>query len=195
MRRSGKLSPLSVALEDLLTRREARVRVKERLAALVWRECVGAFYARRTRVKRVHRGIMHVWCNSPALAHQLSLDAEEIVRRLNADLAGDYIKEIRPTTTGRRDAGEPAPPGPSLGPAATRREVESIPLSPSELEAIDAQATRIESEVLRGRFRSMAITQHRVQQWRRQHGHATCRRCGWLVPPPLKHCTKCGRAL
>ena len=76
MRRSGRISPLSVALEDLLARREARVRAKERLSALVWRECVGPFYAERTQVTGVSRGTMYVWCNSPALAHQLSLDTE-----------------------------------------------------------------------------------------------------------------------
>ncbi|MBM3472420.1 MAG: DUF721 domain-containing protein [Armatimonadetes bacterium] len=195
MRRSGRLAPLSVALENLLARREARVRVKERLAALVWRECVGGFYAERTLVTRVERGIMWVWCSSPALAHQLSLDAEEIIRRLNAQLAGDYVKEIRPTTTGRRRAQGATELDLPRAPQPTRAELEAIRLLPRAVEAIDAEAAHIEDEALRERFRATAIAQRKAQKWRAQHGYTACRHCGWLTPPPLKHCTKCGRTL
>lgn len=195
MRRSGRLTPLGVALEDLLARREARVRVKERLAALVWRECVGDFYAERTLVTRVERGIMWVWCNSPALAHQLSLDAEEIIRRLNAQLAGDYVKEIRPTTTGRRRAQAAVEVGPPRTPRPTRAELEAVRLLPREVEVIDTEAAQIEDEGLRERFRAAAIAQRKAQKWRAAHGYTACRHCGWLTPPPLKHCTKCGRTL
>ena len=195
MRRSGKLAPLSVALEDLLSRREARVRVKERLAALVWRECVGGFYAERTLVTRVERGVMLVWCNSPALAHQLSLDAVEIIRRLNVELAGDYIKEIRPTTTGRRRAQAATELDLPRAPQPTRADLEAIRLSPRVVQAVEAEAAHIPDEALRERFRGAAIAQRKAQQWRAQHGYTACRHCGWLTPPPLKHCTKCGRTL
>jgi predicted nucleic acid-binding Zn ribbon protein len=195
MRRSGHVTSLGVALEDLLARREARARVKERLSALVWRDCVGTFYAARTLVTRVERGVMHVWCNSPALAHQLSLDAEEIIRRVNAELAGEYIKEIRPTSTGRRRTMAAADVGPLRSRGPTRKELEAIRVSPRDRQAIEAEAAQIEDEALRERFRSTALAQRRTQKWRRQHGYTACRHCGWLVPPPLRHCSKCGRTL
>jgi len=195
MRRSGRISPLSVVLEDLLARREARVRAKERLAALVWRECVGPFYAERTQVTGVSRGTMYVWCNSPALAHQLSLDAEEIIGRLNTELAGEYIKQIRPTSTGRRRAQEASESGPPRRLSPSRRELAAIRLLPTEVQAIESGAARIADESLRERFLSTALAQRRAQKWRRQHGYAPCRHCGWLTPPPLSHCTKCGRQL
>jgi len=193
MRRTGHPTPLNVALEGLLARREARARTKERLAALVWGDCVGPFYAARTHVTGVSRGTMYVWCNSPALAHQLSLDAEEIAGRLNTELAGEYIKEIRPTTTGRRrrdDAAEER--GPRL-PSATRRELEAIRLLPGEVAVLEAGAARIADEGLRRRFLDAALAQRRVQKWRKQHGYAACSHCGWLIPPTMSHCTKCGR--
>ncbi len=195
MRRTGRLSPLSVALEGLLARREARVRAKERLSALVWRDCVGPFYAQRTQVTGVSRGVMYVWCNSPALAHQLSLDAEEIIGRLNTELAGEYIKEIRPTTTGRRRVEVSSTTGLPRTPRATRRELEAIRLLPSEVQALERQAERIADEGLRERFLSLALSQLRTQKWRRQHGYTACGHCAWLNPPPLAHCTRCGREL
>ncbi|MGQ9729736.1 MAG: DUF721 domain-containing protein [Candidatus Zipacnadales bacterium] len=193
MRRSGKLSTLNVALEDLLAQREGRVRVKERLAALVWRDCVGEFYADRTRVSRVHRGIMYVWCNSPALAHQLSLDAPVIIGRINAELAGPYIKEIRPSTS--RSADNPADEVELAAPqcpVATQAELQAVQLSVAELKAIDAKAALIPQEKLREKFRATAIASLRAQKWRETHGYRKCPTCGWLVPPPLMSCIKCG---
>lgn len=195
MRRAGRISPLSVALEDLLSRREARVRAKERLAALVWRECVGSFYAERTQVTGISRGIMYVWCNSPALAHQLSLDGVEIIGRLNAELAGQYIKEIRPSATGRRRGQEAAEASRPRRASPTRRELEAIRLPPDEVQAVEAEAARIGDEGLRARFLGAALAQRRAQKWQRQHGYRSCEHCGWLTPPPLSHCTKCGRTL
>lgn len=195
MRRTGHVTPLNAALEDLLHRREARVRAKERLAALVWRECVGPFYAARTQVTGVSRGIMYVWCNSPALAHQLSLDAPEIAQRLNTELAGEYIREIRPTATGRRRERDASSSAPRRRPSPTRRELEAIRLLPTEVQPLEADAARIKDESLRERFLAAALAQRRAQKWRRKHGYTVCAHCGWLTPPPLAHCTKCGRTL
>jgi predicted nucleic acid-binding Zn ribbon protein len=193
--RSGQLSPLAAALEELLARTESRARVKERLAALVWPECVGEFYAERTQVTRVHRGIMYVWCNSPALAHQLSLDTEQIVRRVNAALHGRYIKELRPATTRRgRGTARPGAEGPLI-PRPTREELASIALTGEELEIITAEAALIEDETLRERFRKTAIGDRRARKWRQAHGYTPCPECGWEISPGLQHCTMCGWGL
>jgi predicted nucleic acid-binding Zn ribbon protein len=190
--RTGKLSHLAVPLERLLQRREARVKAKEPLAALVWPECVGPFYARRTHVTRVGRGIMYVWCGSPALAHQLSLDAPEIIRRINAELNGEYIQEIRPATTGHR-----LPGAAERAPAPRQRprpgELGTVRLPKAEVDRIEAQAARIPNDALRERFRRSALRQRRLQLWRELQGHRRCRHCGWLMAPELEHCTNCGR--
>jgi predicted nucleic acid-binding Zn ribbon protein len=191
-RRSGRLSALAPALEEYLARTEGRTRVKERLAALVWPECVGDFYAERTEVTRVHRGIMYVCCNSPALAHQLSLDAGEVVRRINAELDGAYVREIRPATTRRgrsaasQELGAPAPRRP------TREELASITLSGEQLEIIEAEAALIADDDLRERFRRAAISDRRARKWREAHGYADCPECGWSMPPAARQCSMCG---
>lgn len=195
VRRSGNLSPLSVALEELLARREARVRAKERLAPLVWPEVVGSFYAERTEVTHVEQGVVHVWCNSPALAHQLTTDAEEIIRRLNAALAGDYVKELRASTTRRRRKGSVGEVGIPRPPSPTRGEIERTELTEQEIAAIEREATRISDKTLRERFRAAAMAHQQARKWRLKRGYVPCHRCGWLSPPPLKHCTKCGRPL
>jgi len=192
-RRSGTLSPLATALEELLARTESRTRVKQKLAALVWPECVGEFYAERTEVTRVYGGIMYVWCNSPALAHQLSLDAAEIVGRINRQLDGRYVNEIRPATTrrGRSLAADEQPKAPPV-PRPTREELDSITLSTEQMEIIEAEADMVEDEALRERFRKAAISDHRARRWRRAHGYHECPECGWEMSPALRQCTMCG---
>jgi len=191
-RREGRTSPLSRALDKLLAHSEGRVKVRERLAALVWRECVGDFYADRTSVTKVHRGIMYVWCRSPALAHQLSLDAEEILRRVNREVGGRPIREIRPSTTRRGthdDVPEVGVPGPAPGPS--KGEFASIQLTPADVAEIDSEAALIPNEDLRARFRTAAISERRARKWKLEHGYHRCRACGWLVPPGLERCTQC----
>lgn len=191
-RHSGELSALGVALEELLARTESRTRVKERLAVLVWPQCVGEFYAERTEVTRVHRAIMYVWCSSPALAHQLSLDADEIVRRINAELRGRYIREIRPATTRRgRSAAKQELEGPAV-PRPTRDQLQSLTLSQEQLEIIEAEAALVEGEGLRERFRQAVISDHRARKWREAHGYADCPQCGWSMPPAARQCSMCG---
>ncbi len=190
--RPGRSATIGGLLEELLARTESRTRVKEKLAALVWADVVGDFYAARTQVTRVHHGIMYVGCHSPALAHQLSLDASEIIRRLNRELAGSYIKEIRPATgyRARSDADPTVPPRRRTRPS--RNELESIVLTSAEVARIDAEAAPIGDETLREHFRKTAITNRRLQLWREAQGHRPCRACGWILPPELERCAMCG---
>lgn len=192
MQRAGRLSPLSEVLEELLARREARVRAKERLAALVWREAVGFFYGERTEVTHVERGVVHVWCNSPALAHQLTLDSAEVIRRLNTILGGEYVRELRAATTRKREREDVGEVGIAQLPAPNSGELERVELTPQEIARIESEAARIPDEGLRERFRAVALAQRRGQKWRLEHGYNLCQRCGWLSPPSCDHCTKCG---
>ena len=190
--RTGRSTTIGGLLEELLARTESRARVKEKLAALVWTDVVGDFYAARTQVTRVHQGIMFVACHSPALAHQLSLDADEIIRRLNRELAGSYIKQIRPATgyRARSDAGSDAPRPRRARPS--RNELESIVLTAGEVARIDAEAAQIGDETVREHFRKTAITNRRLQLWREAQGHRPCRACGWILSPELGRCAMCG---
>jgi len=190
--RVGRSATIGGLLEELLARTESRARVKEKLAALVWRDVVGEFYADRTRVSRVHQGIMYIGCESPALAHQLSLDAAEIARRLNRELAGPYIREIRPST-GYRARGEAQEgPAPRRRPKPPRGELEAIALPAEDVAAIEAEAAQIGDEDLRERFRKAAIADRRARLWREAQGYRPCRACEWLLPPEADRCGMCG---
>ncbi len=190
--RSGHSSTIGGLLEELLTRTESRTRVKEKLAALVWSDIVGDFYAERTQVTRVHQGIMYVGCDSPALAHQLSLDAPEIIRRLNRELAGAIIKEVRPATgyRARREAADGVAPRRRARP--TRNELESLVLTAEEVARIDTAAAQVSDETVREHFRKAAITDRRLHLWRETQGYRPCRNCGWILAPELERCAMCG---
>jgi hypothetical protein len=137
---------------------------------------------------------MFVACNSPALAHQLSLDAAEIIRKLNAELAGPIIREIRPATgyRARRDGAPGGGPRRRTGPS--RGELEAIALTAEELAAIDRKAGRVADEALRARFRKAAIGALRARKWRAARGHVRCPACGWEIRPGLESCSMCGGA-
>jgi hypothetical protein len=136
---------------------------------------------------------MYVWCGSPALAHQLSLDAEEISRRINRELSGAVIKEIRPSTTrGARQPDEPEVAA-QRDPGPKRDELEAIPLSSEEVAEIDHEAESIPDERLRARFREAAISERRADRWKGAHGYRLCAECGWWIPPGLDECSWCGR--
>ena len=192
-RRSGQVAPIGAALDNLVSRSEGRTRVRERLAALVWRDAVGDFYAERTRVNKVRHAIMWVWCDSPALAHQLSLDAKEIIRRINTELSGPVVKEIRTSTLRRGkdeaeyEVGLPEHKGP------TKSEFDAVVLTQMETEAIDREAATIENEAIRKRFRQAAISERRMNRWRMNHGYRKCAGCGWMVAPEFDECKMCGR--
>jgi Dna[CI] antecedent, DciA len=190
--RASGTSAIGALVEEFLSRSESRTRAKEKLAALIWRDVVGEFYADRTVVARVHHGIMYVGCESPALAHQLSLDAAEIAQRLNRELAGSYVKEIRPSTgqrareaaTGHAEVRRPRKP--------SRAELEAIVLPKEHLAAIESEAAQIADEEMRKRFVRAAVSDRRACLWRQAQGYRECDSCGWLLAPEMAGCPMCG---
>ena len=173
-RRSGQVSPIGAALDNLVARTEGRTRVRERLAALVWRDCVGEFYADRTRVNKVQHAIMWVWCDSPALAHQLSLDSKEIIRRINRELSGPVVKEIRTSTLRRGKDPEEYQLGLAEQAGPSKSELDSIVMTKRELDEIDSDAEAIANEGIRERFRKAAISERRMNRWRWNNGYVKC---------------------
>ena len=72
----------------------------EHVVPALWGQVAGEWYARHTSVTRGWEGVVDVECDSAARAQQLQLDSTEIIRRLNAKLGAQYVRQIRPSSAG-----------------------------------------------------------------------------------------------
>ena len=95
MDRIGKLLP------KVLARQPASGRVIEMRARLAFAEILGGELARDCETIEIHGSTLTVITPNPALAHQLRLDAEQLLERLNAATPGRRIRTHK-VRTGRR---------------------------------------------------------------------------------------------
>lgn len=95
MDRIGKLLP------KVLAKQPASGRVIEMRARLAFAEILGGDLARDCERLELHGSTLTVITPNPALAHQLRLDAEQLLERLNAATPGRRIRSLK-VRTGRR---------------------------------------------------------------------------------------------
>lgn len=183
-------SPLGDALAGFLKSEGLLEVAREKLCPLIWAEVVGAWYARFTRITRVRDGIVFVRCDSAPRAHQLQLDAPAIIARLNERLGADYIRELRPSSTGSPrqvpDWDEDDGPDPP-----TDQELAAIELDQTEVLAIRAKAAELEDQELRAGLERILLRRARLQIWQRDHGFTRCPDCGGYYPGSRPYCYAC----
>ena len=189
--RSAKVTDLGSVLRGYFADHGLLSKSREMLAAFVWAEVVGPWYAQHTRVTRIRDGVLLVHCDSAPRAQQLQLDSAQILQRLNERIGGEYIKEIR-AASGRVGRGRPDP---VLAPEETEQlpaaaELAALRVPEEQAELIAALAEKLEDEQLRQRFTAAMHNFSRLQQWRRAQGYQPCGQCGRLVAPDQK-CSVC----
>lgn len=172
-------------------------RSREVLAAVVWAETVGPWYARHTAVAKVEDGVLTIHCDSAPHAQQLQADSEKILARLNRRVSeqwgpGQHVKELRATSAwmgrdGQRrfaKAGKQAPP-------FTSEEIDAIELTAEEERRIEGLAAELEDEALRRRFAATIRASLRARKWQLRHGYRECPECGGLLAPGETECWIC----
>ncbi|NLO73852.1 MAG: DUF721 domain-containing protein [candidate division WS1 bacterium] len=190
------------ALDGYLRRLGLGRRSREVLAAVLWAEAVGPWYARHTRVVKVEAGVITVHCDSAPHAQQLQADSAKILARLNARVAEQlheqprepYLREVRATSAfmgsgGAGPYGRQEEPEQPEGPRPA--ELDGIPLTAQEEERVAELAADIEDEALRRRFASALRTHLRLRRWQLGHGYRVCEGCGWLLAPDQTRCWTC----
>ena len=95
--RLGKLLP------KVLAGQPASGRVVEMRARLAFAEILGPALAADCETLELHGSALTVTTPNPALAHQLRLDAEQLLQRLNEATPGRRIRTLK-VRTGRRNA-------------------------------------------------------------------------------------------
>jgi len=181
---------LGEALEQFLKTQGLMELSREKLCPLVWGEVVGDWYSSFTHVTRVRDGIAWIKCDSAPRANQLQLDAPDIIVRLNHRLGGNYIKELRPSSTGPArpvitGAADPEPTAPSDG------DLDAIELETGTLAHIKATAQEIPDEDLRESLERILVNQAKLRVWQAQHGYTKCKRCGAYSLGERQFCLAC----
>ncbi|MDD3926068.1 MAG: DUF721 domain-containing protein [bacterium] len=177
MRRDGFIS-----VEEIIARMVGNLedgrRLREELSLLVWEDVVGKAISRHTSPQRVISGIMTVNTDGSAWAQELSLQKEEIKKRLNARVGFDLVKDIRFRTGAVRSQG-----------SDSKREMPS----PQEDDCRTAQdiINVIEDKPLAesfGRFLEHELCRQRI---RRERGWVKCICCGALHAGKEDMCIVC----
>ena len=172
-------------------------RSREVLAAVVWAETVGPWYAQHTTVAKVEDGILTVHCDSAPHAQQLQADSEKILARLNRRVSeqwgpGQHVRELRATSAwmGRGGPGRFVTPG-KQPPPFTPQDIDAIALTPEEERRVQGLAAELEDEVLRRRFAATIRASLRARKWQLTHGYRECPECGGLLAPGETECWVC----
>lgn len=193
--RDAKMSRLGRWVNSFLDESKGREASLSALCAELWPQIVGQWYARKTRVIRLRKSELGVWCESPAVAQQLQHDQEKVITRLNERLEGRFVTSLRPASAGpdRRpadidmdDCDEQAPGDAVLA---------AIVLSAEEQERCRKQAETVPQGPLRDRFLQTLLFQAKLTQWKRENGYVQCVYCGALHPPDDRACRECLLAL
>jgi hypothetical protein len=87
-------------LPKVLARQPGRGRVTELRAKLAFVQVLGADLAAYCESIEVKGSMLTITTGNPALAHQLRLDSEQLLKSLNARLLGRELKALR-IRTGR----------------------------------------------------------------------------------------------
>jgi predicted nucleic acid-binding Zn ribbon protein len=205
-RRHAEPQGLEALLRGYLSDKGYLRQSREVLAALLWPQTVGTWYAQHTRVVDIEGGVLTVWCDSAPRAQQLQADAERILEMLNRRVSEQleaeeaeeapspprYVTEIRASSVGARRGdrfrwSEPSGPAVSPGEAEWR----DYPLTAEEEERVEALGAAVELEELRDKFRQALRASLQLQRWRRAQGWKPCPECEHLLPPGEARCLAC----
>jgi predicted nucleic acid-binding Zn ribbon protein len=179
----------------------------EVLAAVLWAETVGPWYAQHTEVERVENGAITVHCDSAPLANQLVADSDKILERLNRKVAEhlgaaappagpdgearQFIREIRAGSAHQKRGGGHFQPAPAPPRRIAAGEVASQQLTLEEEASAQELAGKIGDEQLRRRFLAALRASLRLRHWQRAQGWESCPECDRLLPPDEPVCLSC----
>jgi len=177
--RTARMSELGPALSQVLAEGGQLERGKSGLAAEIWPQIVGPWYARRSCVIALKKKELQVYCDSPAVAQQLQADQETITSRLNERLGGNYVTSLRPSSVGPRQQRDAIRTQIALEPdGPDEAELTQVALPPEELQAIRERAAQLDSDELRESFIRAAEHWWRLEEWKRRRGYRQCPECG-----------------
>jgi len=171
---------VAATIETLLKKKGLWPEAMRWTALSVWAEAVGERVAARAKPFGVSAGCLLVAAESPSWRQELHLLKPTILRRLNALLGGEYIKDMRfsgrpPRLAGgtgdepRRTVEWPGPHG-----------LKTTPLQEQQWERIQALLPHARDDSARGALQRLLITAAKRDTVLRASGMIPCPVCGAL---------------
>jgi predicted nucleic acid-binding Zn ribbon protein len=87
--------PLKHILEKTLKSQGMDKRIQQEGAVIHWEDIVGAKIAKASQAVRIDRGTLLIEVKSSAWKHQIQMLKPDIIKKLNAQLGEDTVKNIR----------------------------------------------------------------------------------------------------
>lgn len=159
---------------------------REALAVALWPAVVGDRIAAATRAARIQGGTLEVETRSSAWSQELTFLKATLVKRLNAQVGAEVVRDLRfrvaPIVAARTAVAPAHAPEPG--------ELEAIAVPHDVRRRIEQKAAHSDPD-LAALCRRVLTREWRLEEWRRHRGFRPCARCGALCEPPTELCPVC----
>jgi predicted nucleic acid-binding Zn ribbon protein len=189
--RDGRMGRLGHVVNQYLAEGGSLERSKSGVAAEIWPQVAGNWYAAHSRVIALNGKELKVCCDTPAHAQQLQYDQPVIIKRLNERLGGNYVTSIRAASVGSNRDRDRLDLVIAVEPPLDEAEIAAIVIPPEEQQQARAQAETIASPELRERWLHTALRQIRLRHWKARRGYKPCGQCGVLHNDLTMNCFAC----
>jgi hypothetical protein len=95
MMRNINEQPIGKIINQLIDEYRLRDKLLEVSLPHAWEKIMGAAVAKRTLGISIRKGILTVRISSAPLKNDLMYEKENIKSRMNEELGGDYVKEVK----------------------------------------------------------------------------------------------------
>ncbi len=181
--RQKSLAPAALGVQAALKSGDLLATLRPHLAKTRWADVVGPQVAGVTQAEKIQNGtVLVVRVKNSVWANELVLLKGDMLRRLNLELGGPVLTDIRFKASGLAKESVPAPAPPASG-GPTAEQLAQIPLPPDVLRRVEAAVQAIGDEALRGRLRTALLRAARADAWKDARQWPSCAHCGTRVLP------------
>ena len=186
--RRGTLNRVGGLVNSSLDTLGLRHKIMEHQALASWDQVVGHHIAASSMAERVRDGVLFVCCKSSMWSNELSLHKRDIIKRLNAAVGRQVIKDIRFTARGFREA---AGHGREEEQSTEAKGLETVSLPDGDSESARRVAAGAPADELADKIARAVTTSKRLTEFKRREGWKPCPRCGELHDGEHDVCDNC----
>ncbi len=166
-------------IQQYFQRNGGWIRIKGELAVYFWPRIAGPDLAKKAVVQRYQDGSLYLQTDSPALAHQITLMSQDIIKRCDRIVGRGVIKSIRVRIGVISAQPESAIPA------------KIADLEPAQQQLIEECRDEISDPDLREKFAGAMIRSLRLSKEKQAIHHGYCGLCGVVTESGYDRCPCC----
>jgi len=158
-------------------------KIREKRTVYLWDKLRSGELINHTQGSYFKNGILFVTVSSPVWSQQLMFLKHDLIRKINQELGGNFLKDVR------------------FQSGVIERNLEDkelneekwvqIPLNEEELEEIEETSSLVREEAVREKLKSFLVKGKKLRKLREKQGWKVCSLCFCLYPPKEKKCPYC----